>query len=63
MRYINDAHKTKYKNNSYFHIKKNKNKNTLETHDKWIFTAYVIASKNINPYEEIFVDYGKNYWS
>ena len=64
MRYINDAHKTKYKNNSYFHIKKKKNKITLETNNqKWIFTAYVIASKNINPYEEIFVDYGKNYWS
>jgi hypothetical protein len=61
MRYINDAYKTKYKNNSYFHIKKKKN--TSEINQKWEFTAYVIASKNINPYEEIFVDYGKNYWS
>lgn len=62
MRYINDAHKTKYKNNSYFYIKKKKN-HSDHNKQKWEFIAYVIASKNINPYEEILVDYGKNYWS
>jgi hypothetical protein len=54
MRFINDARKSPYKNNSYFYIKNNKKREPI---------AYVIASKNINPYEEIFVSYGKNYWS
>jgi hypothetical protein len=54
MRFINDARKSGYKNNSYFYIKNNKKREPI---------AYVIASKNIKPYEEIFVSYGKNYWS
>jgi len=57
MRYINDAKNSKYKNNSYFLIKKKKKGN------KMIPVAYVVASKSIQPYEEIFVNYGRNYWS
>lgn len=48
MRNINDAHGSEFKNNAVFDvIKKN---------------VYVIASKNINPKSEIFVNYGKSYW-
>ena len=57
MRYINDAKNSKYKNNSYFLIKKQKINNNMKP------IPYIIASKNIKPYEEIFVNYGKNYWS
>lgn len=48
MRNINDAHKSQFKNNSYFEIRND--------------IVYVIASRNIKPGKEIFVDYGKNYW-
>lgn len=49
VRYINDAYNTKYHNNSEFKIENDK--------------AYVIASKNIKPYQEIFVSYGNSYWT
>jgi hypothetical protein len=49
VRYINDAYNTKFKNNSEFNIKND--------------NAYVIASTDIKPYQEIFVSYGSSYWS
>lgn len=49
MRNINDAHGSKHHNNSYFDVIKNQ--------------VYVIASRNIKPHKELFVSYGKNYWS
>lgn len=63
-RYINDAFNTKYRNNCFFIIKK-KRVYTDSTKKKYkmIPVAYVIASKTIKPYEEIFVSYGKNYWT
>lgn len=48
MRNINDAHKSGYKNNSYFDVIKGE--------------AYVLASKNIKPFSEILVSYGDDYW-
>lgn len=51
-RYANDAHGSKYRNNTYFDIKKEKGKRHV----------YIIASKNIKPKSEIFTDYGENYW-
>ena len=48
MRYINDAHLSNFRNNSYFEIIKDE--------------GYVVASRNISPNREIFVSYGKNYW-
>jgi hypothetical protein len=48
MRNINDAHKSKFRNNSYFDILDGE--------------VYVIASKDIKPLTEIFVNYGKIYW-
>lgn len=49
MRNINDAHNTKFRNNSFFENIKGK--------------IYVIASRNIKPHTEILVDYGNNYWN
>lgn len=49
MRNINDAHNSNFRNNSYFDIIKNE--------------VYVIASKDIKPFTEIFVNYGKKYWT
>lgn len=49
MRNINDAHNSRFKNNCYFDVIKDQ--------------VYVIASRNIKPYKEIFVDYGRNYWN
>lgn len=57
VRYINDAYNTKYKNNSIFYVKKE-----LKTDKEINKRAVVIASKNIKPYEEIFVSYGNYYW-
>lgn len=48
MRNINDAHKTKFRNNSYFKI----------INDE----VYVIASYNIKPFSEILISYGSKYW-
>ena len=48
IRNINDARKSKFKNNCYFDIVKGE--------------VYALASKEIKPLTEIFVDYGKNYW-
>jgi hypothetical protein len=53
VRYINDAYNTKYENNASFYIKKEHNEKR----------AYVIAKKDIRPYEEIFVSYGNYYWN
>jgi hypothetical protein len=49
MRNINDAHGSKFKNNAIFDVIKG--------------NVYVIASKNIKPKSEIFVNYGKYYWN
>lgn len=48
MRNINDAHGSSFKNNAYFDIIDG--------------NVYVVASRNIRPKKEIFVNYGKNYW-
>lgn len=48
MRNINDAHNSKFRNNSYFEIIDG--------------NAYVIASRNIKPFREILVSYGSHYW-
>jgi hypothetical protein len=48
MRNINDARNTKFRNNSFFENRRGK--------------IYVVASHNIKPHSEIFVDYGDNYW-
>lgn len=48
MRNINDAHGSEFKNNAYFDV--------IRGH------VYVIASRNIKPKTEIFVNYGKRYW-
>ena len=82
-RYINDAFNSKYKNNSFFIIKKKRVYtdvgatdtdvgatdtdvgvySTVKKQFKMIPVAYIMASKKIDPYEEIFVSYGKKYWS
>lgn len=49
MRNINDAHGSKFKNNAYFDV--------IKDH------VYVIASKNIKPFFECLVSYGKEYWA
>lgn len=49
MRIINDAHNSKFRNNAYFDVIDG--------------NVYVIASRNIRPHKEIFVSYGKKYWS
>ncbi len=48
MRYINDAHNSKYKNNCNF----------IGIGDNY----YVVSTKNIAPYNEILCDYGDDYW-
>ena len=53
VRFANDAHGSKFKNNAYFEEKKDKNgKNHV----------YVYASQKIQPYQEIFLDYGDDYF-
>lgn len=52
IRYANDARNSEFKNNSYFFEKKKDG----ETH------VYLIASKHIEPLEEIMVSYGEDYW-
>lgn len=57
LRYANDAHKSKFKNNAYFKEKYDKNGK---------IHVYMIASRNIKPFKEIFCAYSdsKNstYW-
>ena len=49
MRFINDSHgNSKYKNNVYFSSHKGH--------------VYIKTSKNIQPFEELFLDYGAEYW-
>lgn len=48
LRNINDAHNSKFRNNSYFEIKGGR--------------VYAIASRNIKPFDEIFISYGSKYW-
>jgi hypothetical protein len=48
IRNANDAHGSKFKNNAYF-LEKNKR-------------VYMVASKKIKPKEEIFCDYGEDYF-
>lgn len=48
IRNINDAHGSSFRNNSYFDVIKGK--------------VYAIASRNIKPHTEIFIDYGESYW-
>ncbi len=52
-RNANDAHGSKYKNNTYFDTKTSNGKKHV----------YIIASRNIAPKTEIFTDYGENYWN
>jgi hypothetical protein len=53
MRNANDASNSRFRNNSYFEIKKDHNG---KKH------VYIIASKKIKAYEECFLDYGTSYW-
>lgn len=48
MRNINDAHNSGFRNNAVFDVIKGQ--------------VYVIATKNIKPNKEIFVNYGPSYW-
>lgn len=48
-RYINDAINTNFKNNCRFQIIDN--------------NVYIIASRNIKPFKELFVSYGTNFWN
>lgn len=48
LRFINDSHKTSFKNNTHFIIKNDQ--------------AYVIASDDIKPFHELFISYGNKYW-
>lgn len=48
-RYANDAHQSNFRNNAYFEIIKGK--------------PFIIASRTIKPFKEIFVSYGKFYWN
>jgi hypothetical protein len=48
MRFINDSYGSNFKNNCHF---KKRGDDIL-----------VIASENINPFQELFINYGKNYW-
>jgi hypothetical protein len=48
MRNINDAHKSKYRNNCYFDIIEGQ--------------VYVIASRNIKPARELYISYGNKFW-
>jgi hypothetical protein len=52
VRYANDARNSQFKNNSYFDEKKRNGKTRV----------YLVASKRIEPLEEIFVSYGEEYW-
>jgi len=49
IRNINDAHGSQFKNNAYFSVIGAE--------------VYAIASRRIRPHKEIFINYGKNYWS
>jgi hypothetical protein len=53
VRYANDARKSQFKNNCYF----DETKRNGKTH------VYLVASKRIEPLEEIFINYNKDYWS
>lgn len=53
IRYANDATNSKFKNNSYF----------FETKRDGETRVYLVASKKIEPLEEIFVSYGSDYWA
>lgn len=48
LRNINDAHNSKFRNNSYFEIRGN--------------DVYAKASRNIKPFSEILISYGSKYW-
>jgi hypothetical protein len=48
MRNINDAYKSGHRNNCYFDVLKGQ--------------VYVIASRNIKPYSELYVSYNSQYW-
>lgn len=49
VRNANDAHNSQFRNNAYFEIIKNQ--------------VYMVASRNIKPFKEIYVSYGKSFWS
>jgi hypothetical protein len=53
MRNINDAHGSKFRNNCYFDVIKDKNG---KRH------VYVLASRNIAPFKELYLDYGESYF-
>lgn len=48
LRNINDAHNSKFRNNSYFEMRGK--------------DVYAKASRNIKPFSEIFISYGSKYW-
>jgi hypothetical protein len=53
VRYANDARNSKFKNNAYFDEKKRDGKTRV----------YLVASKRIEPLEEILISYGEDYWA
>ena len=52
VRYANDAHGSKFKNNSEFSTVKSKTGNHV----------YMVAKQKIAPFDEIFCTYGEDYW-
>lgn len=58
MRYANDSHGSHFKNNAVFDMFKRRR----EKNSKSEIRIYIVATKTINPYEEIFLDYGTAYF-
>lgn len=58
MRYANDAHGSKFKNNAEFDMFRRKR----TKHGKAEIRIYIVATKTIHPYKEIYLSYGGLYF-
>ena len=58
MRYANDAHGSKYRNNAEFDMFKRKRDKTGKAEVR----IFLVATRNIKPFHEIFLSYGGNYF-
>lgn len=56
IRYANDSHGSKFSNNAYFDFLRRKEDGKIQNH------AYMIASKNIPAFQEIYCSYGDLYF-